>query len=143
MPLKFKLVQRKDLSKGAAADAKRYYASANITGKMDFRAICERIADRSTASDGDVEVVLRGLIHCVKEALLRGESVQLGDLGHFQAVVGSSGTVKSEDFNASMIRKPRIVFRPGTDLRDVVTKISFECITPKAKTEEPDRPSEI
>ncbi|WP_099464387.1 HU family DNA-binding protein [Parabacteroides provencensis] len=143
MAIKFKLVQRKDLTKGTADDAKRFYASANVTGKMDFQAICARIADRSTASDGDVALVLRGLIHCMKEALLRGESVQLGDLGHFQAVIGSKGSLTEEEFNVSLIKKPRIIFRPGADLRDVVRKISFERIVPDVITKECDRPHTV
>ena len=53
MSVKYKLVLKKDLTKGAAIDAKRYYASANVTGMMDFDTICDVVADRSTASDGD------------------------------------------------------------------------------------------
>ena len=41
MSVKYKLVLKKDLTKGAATDAKRYYASANVTGMMDFDTICE------------------------------------------------------------------------------------------------------
>lgn len=52
MSVKYKLVLKKDLTKGAATDAKRYYASANVTGMMDFDTICDVVADRSTASDG-------------------------------------------------------------------------------------------
>lgn len=63
------------MTKGAAIDAKRYYASANVTGMMDFDTICDVVADRSTASDGDVALVLLGLIRCMQEALLRGEVV--------------------------------------------------------------------
>lgn len=73
MSVKYKLVLKKDLTKGAAIDAKRYYASANVTGMMDFDTICDVVADRSTASDGDVALVLLGLIRCMQEALLRGE----------------------------------------------------------------------
>ena len=61
MSVKYKLVLKKDLTKGAATDAKRYYASANVTGMMDFDTICDVVADRSTASDGDVALVLLGL----------------------------------------------------------------------------------
>ena len=58
MSVKYKLVLKKDLTKGATADAKRYYASAPVSGMMDFDSICELIADRSTASDGDVALVV-------------------------------------------------------------------------------------
>lgn len=67
MSVKYKLVLKKDLTKGAATDAKRYYASANVTGMMDFDTICDVVADRSTASDGDVALVLLGLIRCMQE----------------------------------------------------------------------------
>ena len=46
MSVKYKLVLKKDLTKGAAIDAKRYYASANVTGMMDFDTICDVVADR-------------------------------------------------------------------------------------------------
>ena len=47
MSVKYKLVLKKDLTKGAAIDAKRYYASANVTGMMDFDTICDVVADLS------------------------------------------------------------------------------------------------
>lgn len=85
MSVKYKLVLKKDLTKGAAADAKRYYASANVTGMMDFDTICDVVADRSTASDGDVALVLLGLIRCMQEALLRG-SGPIGCIGQLPAL---------------------------------------------------------
>lgn len=112
MSVKYKLVLKKDLTKGAAADAKRYYASAPVSGMMDFDSICELIADRSTASDGDVALVVLGLIRAMEEALLRNEVVQLGRLGNFRLSIGSSGTVEEKDFQANMIRKPKIIFTP-------------------------------
>ena len=84
MSVKYKLVLKKDLTKGAAIDAKRYYASANVTGMMDFDTICDVVADRSTASDGDVALVLLGLIRCMQEALLR--SGPIGCIGQLPAL---------------------------------------------------------
>lgn len=128
MAVKYRLVQRKDLSKGAGKDDRLFYASANVTGTTGFEAICEQVADRSTASDGDVALVLLGLIRCMEESLLRGEVVQLGALGNFQLVIGSSGTKTEKEFLATLIRKPRIVFRPGVRLREMINKVSFERI---------------
>ena len=128
MSVKYKLVLKKDLTKGADADAKRYYASANVTGMMDFNTICDVVADRSTASDGDVALVLLGVIRCMQEALLRGETVQMGALGNFRLSIGSAGGVYASDFQASMIRKPRIIFSPGAKLREMIAKVSVERI---------------
>ena len=134
MSVKYKLVLKKDLTKGAAADAKRYYASAPVSGMMDFDSICELIADRSTASDGDVALVVLGLIRAMEEALLRNEVVQLGRLGNFRL---SIGTVEEKDFQANMIRKPKIIFTPGDKLRAMIEKVSLERIG-----KEPEAPEE-
>ena len=89
MPIKYRLVLRKDMTKGAAAGSKLYYAVNKSTGTCDFEELCDQIADRSTASRGDVQVVVDGLLYILKQRLQKGETVQLGDLGHFQAVMFS------------------------------------------------------
>ncbi|WP_195370706.1 MULTISPECIES: HU family DNA-binding protein [Parabacteroides] len=128
MSVKYKLVLKKDLTKGAAADAKRYYASAPVSGTMNFNSICDVIADRSTASDGDVALVVRGLLRATEEALLRNEVVELDTLGRFRLSLGSSGSLTEKDFQANMIRKPKIIFTPGARLRAMLEKISLERI---------------
>lgn len=84
MPIKYRLVLRKDMTKGAAAGSKLYYAVNKSTGTCDFEELCDQIADRSTASRGDVQVVVDGLLYILKQRLQKGETVQLGDLGHFK-----------------------------------------------------------
>lgn len=145
MPVRYKLVKRKDLSKGAAVGAQKYYASVNNTGTLGFNELCEEVSNFSTASRGDVMVVMDGALYCMKRSLLRGEIVQLGDLGNFQINAGSKGTGTSEEFKADLMHKPRIVFRPGPLLKDVLTKVSFERIaTPKPESSGGmDRPDEI
>ena len=132
MPIKYRLVLRKDMTKGAAASSKLYYAVNKSTGTCDFEELCDQIADRSTASRGDVHVVVDGLLYILKQRLQKGETVQLGDLGHFQAVIGSKGTKLESDFNASLIKRPRIVFRPSVTLKSVTSLVKFEKIVPDA-----------
>ena len=50
MPIKYRLVLRKDMTKGAAAGSKLYYAVNKSTGTCDFEELCDQIADRSNAS---------------------------------------------------------------------------------------------
>ena len=68
------------MTKGAAAGSKLYYAVNKSTGTCDFEELCDQIADRSTASRGDVQVVVDGLLYILKQRLQKGETVQLGDL---------------------------------------------------------------
>ena len=144
MSVRYKLVLRKDLSKDAAEGAQKYYASVKSNGIMTFQQTCTAISAYSTASPGDVKVVLDGLLFVLKESLLRGEVVQMGELGNFQINVGSSGTPTAEEFKATMIRKPRIVFRPSVSLKEILGKVSFERISTGTSgtsgSDEDDRP---
>ena len=129
MSVRYKLVLRKDLSKDAPAGSQKYFASVNSNVMMSYKQMCTSIAAYSTASPGDVHVVMDGLLFVLKEALLRGEVVQAGELGNFQINAGSGGTPTTEEFKATLIRKPRIVFRPSVALKEILDKVSFERIS--------------
>ena len=122
MAIKYKLVQRKDLSKDAQEDSKKYYGSVSSTGTLTLDQICNNIAAYSTASPGDVKLVIDGLVFTATDALLRGEVVQLGELGNFQLKVSSKGTDTAEEFNASQFTRPHIIFR----LKSAIERVSVE-----------------
>jgi len=114
------------MTKGAAEDAKLYYAQSYANGKCTMDTLCETIADRSTATAGDVKLILDGLLFVMKQKIREGQIVQLGDLGYFQASLGSSGVENVEDFNADLIKKRRILFRPGKLLKQIAGDLKTE-----------------
>ena len=118
MSLTYHLVQRPDKSEGALEGSKLYYGQIKIRQQVDFDTLCERIADRSTASKGDVMVV-------IDQA---GNSVQMGEFGNFRLSVGSSGVANAEDFNTSLFKKGKIIFTPGSRLRTMSASPKFERI---------------
>ena len=126
MPLKYRLVKRKDMSKDAAEGAELYYAQTSISKKVDLNRICSRISKYSTASRGDILLVLDGLITVMNESLADGESIHLGDFGSFRMVAGSKGSSTEKDFNSSLFNRAHIVFYPGTMLMDIVRDASYE-----------------
>ena len=81
MPAKYKLVQRKDMRKDAAEGSKLYYASANTTGTCDVYELCDLISSQSTASSGDVKLILDELVNVMRRNLGKGEVVKVGELG--------------------------------------------------------------
>ena len=149
MSIKYKLVLRKDLSKGAAEGDKKYYASVNNNGTFSFDDLCESVSAISTASRGDVLVVMDGALSVMKNALLRGEIVQFGELGNFQINTGSKGVATAEEFKTNLIRKARIIFRPGAVLKDTLGKVNYERIGKDAASSEgggsgeEERPGEL
>ena len=134
MPAKYTLVLRKDMRKGAAEDSKLYYANAKAAGTCGMYELCDLISLSSTASPGDVRLILDSLIEVMKRSLGKGEVVQVGELGNFQLQFGSTGTATKKEFNQALIKSKRIVFRPGKVLRDSISNYSFEKIPEPSDT---------
>ena len=93
---------------------------------MNLNRICARISKYSTASRGDILLVLDGLITVMNESLADGESVHLGDFGSFRMVAGSKGATTEKEFNTSLFNRAHIVFYSGTMLMNIVRDASFE-----------------
>ena len=70
MPAKYKLVLRKDMRKDAAEGSKLYYASANTTGTCDVYELCDLISAQSTASSGDVKLILDELVNVMRRRIV-------------------------------------------------------------------------
>ena len=141
MPAKYKLVLRKDMRKDAAEGSKLYYASANTTGTCDVYELCDLISAQSTASSGDVKLILDELVNVMRRNLGKGEVVKVGELG-------STGTLTEKEFSHALIKSRRIVFRPGKLLKDAIKNYTFEKIASGAPDEgsaggEDDRPGEL
>lgn len=126
MPLKYHLVLRADKRKNAAAGAQLYYGQIRSERTILFPHLCDLISDNSTASSGDVKIVIDGLVRVMQRSMGFGDVMQLGDLGNFRMVAGSSGVATQEAFNTTLFKKGHIVFSPGSVLRKLETDIKFE-----------------
>nr|WP_129733240.1 HU family DNA-binding protein [Parabacteroides goldsteinii] len=127
MALKFKKVQRKIMF-GADKDKVKTYAMAKASGYCDMAKLCELISNRSAMSSADVKAILDSLNWAMGLELRSGNIVQVGEFGNFRLSVKSTGTDSADDFNASKIKKARIVFTPGSSLRwsNEITKFEEE-----------------
>ena len=119
MAISYTLVQRKDMSKGALEDAKLYYALAVNTRRVDFDDLCDEIAETCTLTSADIKAVLDRVIWAMVSHLKNSELVQFEDLGNFRISVGSTGSATPEEFSASILRKPKVVFHPGKRLQEM------------------------
>lgn len=116
MALKFRKVQRRVLS-GDDKDKVKTYAVAKSSSYCDMEKLCELISSRSAMSSADVKAILDSLNWAMGLELRSGSIVQVGEFGSFRFSVRSKGADTEEAFNASMIKKARIIFTPGASLR--------------------------
>ena len=130
--LRYKLVQRKDMSKGALEDAKLYYPQVINQGRVSFDSLCDEVAEQSSLTSGDIKNCMDRLINCLVRHLKEGRSVDCGDLGSFRINIRSTGADTPDAYDAAtMMRKPSIQYYLGKKLRDMQdTGVQYERYAP-------------
>ncbi len=106
-----------------------FYAQAVMSRRVVFDDLCDEIAETCTLTSADIKAVLDRVIWAMVTHLRNGEIVQFADLGNFRIAIGSPGVSNPEDFNAVMIRRPKVVFSPGKRLRNMRNLAKFNRFT--------------
>lgn len=130
--LRYKLVQRKDMTKGALEGSKLYYPQVINQGRVSFDSLCEEVAEQSSLTSGDIKNCMDRLINCLVRHLKEGRSVDCGDLGSFRINIRSTGADTPDAYDAAtMMRKPSVQYYLGKKLRDMQdTGVQYERYTP-------------
>ena len=113
-----------------------YYARAQARGEVTLGDMARRIQRRCTVTRADTMAVLISLGTVMRDGLCAGEIVRLGDLGSFQIGLNGEGSATEEEYHTGLIKKAHINFRPGADLSDILTSLSYERVPVKTKNEE-------
>lgn len=117
--------------------AGKFYATAQARGVMGIREMAERIQQACTVTRADTMAVLTALEDVVSDGLQGGEIIRLGELGSLQISLSGKGAVSAEEYHDSLITKARILFRPGTTLKNAISNLSFQRVNVKTtKTDE-------
>jgi predicted histone-like DNA-binding protein len=125
MPITYVLSQKGN--PGDPKAPKKFYAQAKAREELTFRRLSKEIAEGSTTvSDSDVLAVLNDLTKILKRHLSNGEIVRFGDFGSFQVSLTSEGAETAEKFNVSLIKRGKVTFRPGIDLKEMLATLKYE-----------------
>ena len=106
MGIRYKLVQRKDFTKGALEDAKLYYPQLLNNGNISFDEVCEAVAEQTALTRADVKACLDRLAYIISNNLMAGLSVNLCDFGSFREALSSSGSTTPEEYDPSTMMRP-------------------------------------
>jgi predicted histone-like DNA-binding protein len=104
----------------------KWYLTQSKSGTVKIDDIGARIEKASSLSAGDINNVLTNLIDELPGFIALGQTIQLGDFGTFRISVSSEGTDTAEELTAHNIKKARLVFLPGTKLKQKLSNLSFE-----------------
>ena len=117
-------------------DPPKYYAQAQARGDVSIREMAERIQATCTVHKTDVYAVLVALEDVVKEAIQNGEIVRLGELCTLQISLSGKGTLTEKEYDDSLIKKAKIIFRPGTILAGALESLKYSKVPIKYPKEE-------
>ena len=123
-------------------DPPKFYAQAQARGDVSIRELAERIQATCTVHKTDVYAVLVALEDVVKEAIQNGEIVRLGELCTLQVSLSGKGTLTEKEYDDSLIKKAKIIFRPGTILAGALETLKYSKVPIKYLKEEKEESNE-
>lgn len=115
--------------------AMKAYASAQYTTVMDLPAFAKHISTHGCVySRADVQAILTLAVDCIREQLLLGQRIQLGELGTFFIGLKSKPADTIADFTAQNIKAVSIKYAPGENFEDMLKDAEFnQVITRKSQ----------
>ena len=123
-------------------DPPKFYAQAQARGDVSIREMAERFQATCTVHKTDVYAVLVALEDVVKEAIQNGEIVRLGELCTLQVSLSGKGTLTEKEYDDSLIKKAKIIFRPGTILAGALETLKYSKVPIKYLKEEKEESNE-
>ena len=121
--LNYKLVQRPNPKDSEAA--KKFYATLVSTGTLSLKDLASQISMLSTVSRTDCVAVLTGLLEVMPMELLKGNIIQLGELGSFRTFINSDGVEDEADFRSTNITKAKVRFFAGQELKQEMLTATY------------------
>jgi predicted histone-like DNA-binding protein len=123
MSIQFKVLE---IGKPAAPTAnKKFYARAVHSGEITLENLAADISHASSLTEPDVYAVLQSLVREIPHNIAKGNIVRLGNLGSFRISCQSAGSELEEEVNATNIVRSRLLFHPGTRVRDALRNLTF------------------
>ena len=110
--------------------AKKAYASAQYAEVMDINRFAEHIASHGCVyKRADIVAILTMAVDCMREQLLAGQKIQLGDLGDFSISINSIGAESSAAYNPAIhARKLNVNWSAGTRFRNLLEDAVFNLV---------------
>ena len=102
----------------------KWYAKAISNGTIDTEALVIAIRNRCTVTRHDARAVISALQEVMLEYIQMGCAVYLEDLGYFRLECSGKGSIKADDFTASLIENTRLRFQPSDGLKTNVKSVN-------------------
>lgn len=109
---------------------KKAYACVQTTETMDINEFSEHIANHGCVySRADIVAILTMAVDCMRENLLKGVRIKLGDLGYFYPSLKSSGAESVAEFRTDVnITGVSVNWTPGERFANMLSDATFNVV---------------
>ena len=110
-----------------------YFATAQYTEVMTIEKFARHIADHGTTySRADIMAILYMAVDCMREQLLEGKKIRLGELGDFSVALSSKGAETAEKFSSQNIQRVTVSWEPGSEFRNLLADAEFNLVATRS-----------
>ncbi|MBQ8865061.1 MAG: DNA-binding protein [Bacteroidaceae bacterium] len=105
------------------------YGMAQASEVLDINKFAEHIAAHgSVYGKGDIVGLLTIAFGCLRELMLEGKRVRLGDMGDFQPRLKTIGAKTTEEFSPAYIKDVHVRWTPGKSFRNLRSEATFQLV---------------
>jgi predicted histone-like DNA-binding protein len=113
------------------------YGTAQVHETLNIEKFAKHIADHGCAYDrADITAVLTKAVDCLREQMLAGNKVRLGELGDFHVELATEGAKNTEDFTADNIKAVNVCWTPGKNFRNLRSEAEFQLVASRRMQKE-------
>ena len=111
------------------SEVQKAFAIAQYTDVMNIEKFARHISTHgSVYSRADISALLYLAVDCMREQLLEGKKIRLGDLGDFSINLTSKGADTADKFSAQNITGVNVVWDPGMEFKSLLADAEFNLV---------------
>ena len=105
------------------------FAIAQYTDVITIEKFARHISTHgSVYSRADISAILYLAVDCMREQLLEGKKIRLGDLGDFSIILESKGAETADKFTSQNITGVNVLWTPGTEFKNLLADAEFNLV---------------
>ena len=114
-------------------EVQKTFAVAQYSEVMTIEKFAKHISGHGCVySRADISAILYMAVDCMREQLLEGKKIRLGDLGDFAVSLSSKGAADASTFTAQNITDVKVFWEPGAQFKNLITDAEFNLVASRA-----------
>ena len=116
-----------------ATEKQNAFAIAQYADVMTIEKFARHIATHGCVySRADISAILYMAVDCMREQLLEGKKIRLGDLGDFSVNLSSKGAETADKFTAQNITGVNVMWDPGMEFKNLLADAEFNLVASRS-----------